>query len=246
MGLNYWVGKTASSLLETALVHRWPVISTRFPAGHVAGQDLRRLSATRPIKVAFDIGANIGQTAESFSQWFPEAQIHSFEPIRANFEQLQTRAARLPRVTAHHLACGEKTAVQMMRYGVHHHLHSLAEADAKLSADEGEAVQVTTMDDFCTKNGIESIDLLKTDTEGHDLEVLNGARALLERGGIRFVLVEAGFNDQKGQTPFCELQARLRANGFVLSGFYDLMRGGERKEILWFGNALFTHETAVR
>jgi hypothetical protein len=51
---------------------------------------------------------------------------------------------------------------------------------------------VDTLDAYCLRNGVERIDLLKVDVEGHELAVLRGARRLFERGAIHRVLFEFG------------------------------------------------------
>jgi FkbM family methyltransferase len=247
VGLNFWVGKTFSTLRDAALVHRAPIVWSRYPRGHVFPLDLARFTARRPLKTIFDIGANQGQTATEFARWFPQASIHSFEPVAANFEVLRNAASKLQRVTAHHAACGSQPGAQFIRYGAHHHLHSLAGSDPSAPNEgvAGETVTVTTVDAVCSLHHVDQIDLLKTDTEGYDLEVLKGAEGMLSRDAVRFIFVEAGLNRQPGQTSFCELSDVLSRRGFVFSGFYDPMRGGEHKEILWFCNALFTHRSAI-
>ncbi|MCP4410450.1 MAG: FkbM family methyltransferase [Gammaproteobacteria bacterium] len=52
-------------------------------------------------------------------------------------------------------------------------------------------VQCTTLDADCAKNGIGQIDVLKIDTEGFDLTVLQGSRALLQSSAIKFVYVKS-------------------------------------------------------
>ena len=54
-------------------------------------------------------------------------------------------------------------------------------------------VQCTTLDAFCEQYGFSSIDVLKIDTEGYELNVLHGAHLTLARGVVRFVYLE--FND---------------------------------------------------
>jgi FkbM family methyltransferase len=249
VGLNYWVGSTMTTLRDEALVRRLPGLWSRYPRGQVLTLDVARLAGSQPVRMVFDVGANQGQTAAEFSRWFPGATVHSFEPVAANYSELAREAARLPNVVPHHAACGADEGSLFIRYGVHHHLHSLAgagaRADEAVEGKDGETVMVMTVDAVCESEGIAQVDLLKTDTEGYDLEVLKGAARMLARGSIRFIAAEAGLNGQTGQTPFCELQKTLLDADFVFSGFYDPMRGGVRKEILWFCNALFTHRSVV-
>ena len=49
-------------------------------------------------------------------------------------------------------------------------------------------VKTDTLDNYCEKNKIDNIDILKIDTEGSELEVLEGAKNILKRTNI--VLIE--------------------------------------------------------
>ncbi|MFZ9888828.1 MAG: FkbM family methyltransferase [Myxococcota bacterium] len=66
-----------------------------------------------------------------------------------------------------------------------------------LSPQQAEMTQLTvqtrTLDDFCAEHGVERIDLLKIDTEGHELRILDGARRMLAEKRIRALQFE--FNE---------------------------------------------------
>jgi FkbM family methyltransferase len=51
-------------------------------------------------------------------------------------------------------------------------------------------VKATSVDEFCQGHGVDRIDVLKIDTEGHELAVLQGARRLLDIGNPMFVYAE--------------------------------------------------------
>jgi hypothetical protein len=55
------------------------------------------------------------------------------------------------------------------------------------------ACQADTVDNFCKTNGIDHIDFLKIDTEGNELNILKGARKLLETENIDVIQFE--FNE---------------------------------------------------
>jgi hypothetical protein len=61
-----------------------------------------------------------------------------------------------------------------------------------LSAESLGVVPVRTIDEFCEERAITQIDLLKLDTEGHELSVLAGASRLLETHGITALQFEFG------------------------------------------------------
>ena len=51
-------------------------------------------------------------------------------------------------------------------------------------------VEAATVDEFCRKRQIESIDILKIDTQGTELEILKGAAGMLSGGRIRVIYNE--------------------------------------------------------
>mgnify|MGYP001342649412 CR=1 FL=1 len=62
----------------------------------------------------------------------------------------------------------------------------------------------STIDEFCRKESIEKIDLLKIDTEGHEEYVIKGAYKTLEKKLIDVIYVEVSdkkkdFNSKKGR-----------------------------------------------
>jgi FkbM family methyltransferase len=81
----------------------------------------------------------------------------------------------------------------------------------------GEPVQVPvlTLDRCLSDWGVDEVDLIKIDVEGHELRVLDGAAEALANGRIRAILIE--FNDywlrRQGTTPQ-EVYGRLVAAGF--------------------------------
>jgi FkbM family methyltransferase len=234
MGLNYAIGSRLNRAREIILQRRPPVVFDRFPRGRMMEADVLRILDEEP-RVVFDIGANVGQTAIGFSKWFPRAEIHSFEPVPDNYRKLVETARSLPGVRTYPWACGANVGTFAMNLGDDSERHTLAARSGAGTVD----VQVTTVDAFCEEHQIQRIDLLKSDTEGFETEVLSGARNMLARGAIRAIYVEVGVNGQTYHTPFADVLAMLKPAGFDFSGFYEPFRCGARKEVVWFCNALF-------
>ena len=57
---------------------------------------------------------------------------------------------------------------------------------------KSENVRIDTIDNYCKTNGVTKIDLLKIDVEGHELDVLEGARNMLNHNLIKIVTFEFG------------------------------------------------------
>lgn len=56
-----------------------------------------------------------------------------------------------------------------------------------------EQVQAETIDNYCLRNNIPHIDLIKIDTEGHDMEVIYGGNNMLDSGAIDILQFEYNF-----------------------------------------------------
>ena len=91
-------------------------------------------------------------------------------------------------------------------------------------------VQTQTLDDFCLEKKINNIDVLKTDTEGNELNVLKGAKKLLEQNKINIIYTEISetkkrfLEKEKSITDFLnsynfELKKKYQIKSFsILSG----------------------------
>lgn len=178
----------------------------------------------KKIKTIFDVGANIGQTATKFSQNFPQAKIFAFEPAKTTFEKLKKNTDSNPNINCFHLALGSETGKSKIYLNSNSQLNSLLNnSQATTFVLPSEEIEVKTVEQFCKANSIYEIDILKTDTEGFDLNVIKGAEYLLRNSKVLFVLSEVGFDltDRK-HTHFFSLKSYLDQYGFKFLGFYDL------------------------
>ena len=76
-----------------------------------------RLLGVRDLSIhtIFDIGANVGKKSKLFRRLFPEATIHSFEPLPDCFEKLDAWASKQQgRVQTYHLALGSQPGMTTM------------------------------------------------------------------------------------------------------------------------------------
>ena len=156
---------------------------------------LRRRTA--PITI-FDVGANQGQFLAAALEALAgtDHRIHSFEPGKGTFALLAARHGQAPRVVLHNLAVGRSPGTATLWYDEEGSgIASLTRRDLDhlgIAFGRSETVAVTTIDEHCRRHGIDRIDLLKLDIEGHELDALQGAREMFDRGAIGMVLFEFG------------------------------------------------------
>jgi FkbM family methyltransferase len=127
-------------------------------------------------KVIFDIGANIGAASVLLAERFPGARIYAFEPMAENFELLKQNTVKAPNVTPVQLALASGTGERELihspdrfnRGGYSFFQHG-APAETPRTA-----VPTATAARFMREQGIDSVDLIKVDTEGAEYEILTG------------------------------------------------------------------------
>ncbi len=197
---------------------------------------LRHYLSSDP-KLIFDVGANVGNISRLLSKEFPSANIHSFEPVPRSHEKLKILSKNNKNIFAINVALSDARGRLKMNVP--------ADAEkARVCGDPSEGtgntfdVTAERVDEYCAKNSIDVIDLLKIDAEGHDLNVLKGCGASLRN--TRVVVCEVGF--PKTPTPWCDFQevfAFLSKAGFDLAGLYDVQYDGSGQ--MAFANALFVN-----
>jgi len=148
--------------------------------------------------VVIDVGANVGNYAKKCMEINSTISLIAFEPHPKTFFQLKA-VSEVNGFRAINKGCGEENDTLLiydyaenngsshasLYEGVIENIHQAK----KISTE----VQIIKMDDFATKEKIDHIYLLKIDTEGHELSVLKGIKALIEKQCIDYIQFE--FNE---------------------------------------------------
>ena len=193
--------------------------------GQDAHLDIKRILEPNSSPVLLDVGANVGQTINILRQMFLRPAIHAFEPGQTAFEELSRAHARTPGVRLNHLALGAKPSRQVFFENTRTDMSSFLPLGpngwGEISGKK--EIEVSTVDNYCSQNGIHSIDLLKSDTQGFDLEVMKGAQRLLDARKVRLLHIELTFQPlYKDLPPVDEILRFVSERGFELVSFYKL------------------------
>jgi FkbM family methyltransferase len=160
---------------------------------------LRSLLRGRRAPVCLDIGANRGLYSAMVLEVSPDANLHCFEPHPRNFAVLRQRLGSTAGATLNNAGCGDAAGELT--------LYDYAEADGSSHASMHREVierlhkarsvehrvAVQSLDDYVRVHGLQNIDLLKIDTEGHELAVLRGASRTIAEGQVYCIHLE--FNE---------------------------------------------------
>lgn len=163
-----------------------------------------------------DVGANVGHYSASFLVSFPRGRVFAFEPHPKNFEAIAKTLAKTG-CTAENVAVGARRCeLPLYDYAdgragsTHASLNSKVITDFHQAQAQSIMVPVITLDDYCEERSIEKIDLLKIDVEGHELEVLRGAQALIDAGRIEMIQFEFNFLNIYSRSLFSDFESLLK------------------------------------
>lgn len=153
----------------------------------------------RDATTILDIGANVGTMSGLFRRLCPAAEIHAFEPEPGTYAFLEKRMRTDARVFTHNMgvadADGSLTLNRTSLSAVNSFHAPDADADWLQSIRGLEmrapiSVPVVALDSFTHTHGIERVALLKSDTQGYELQVLKGAHGLLSQARVDVLILE--------------------------------------------------------
>jgi FkbM family methyltransferase len=201
--------------------------------------------------VVFDVGANRGDYSSAVLSANPGTRLFAFEPHPETFQYLAERLAPLGAEVIN-AACG-RVAGHMPLYGYvggsqHASLYRGVIEDLHRHAVTACEVMVIDLDTFAIERTIEHIDLLKIDAEGHELEVLGGAKRLLQNGRIetiQFEFNEMNLISRTYMRDFYDALPEYRLYRMVRNGLVPLEeRASPASEIFLFQNIVAHRQTA--
>ena len=198
------------------------------PAAHSC---IRSLLALHRIDLLLDVGANQGQFAQLARQLGYEGEIVSFEPLDKHRATLRQAAEKDHRWRFFPCALGKTeseldlhvfrddtfSSLQPLNALGRSRFHGLVEETHR------ERVQIHTLDNLWPElaGTAPRRVLLKIDTQGHDLSVLEGASAVLPH--THAVLTEAPLQPiYSGAPAFSEITTWLQSRGFAISGLFPI------------------------
>ena len=189
------------------------------------------------IRTILDIGANEGQFAERILTVFPDASLHSFEPLASAFLKLKDNVGHRSNVTIYNFGLGEKEEDRVIfknEFSPSSSLLPMLDLH-KVNFDyavevEPELISLKRLDSVFANPLPEPL-LVKIDVQGYEMFVIKGGEAVLGRADV--VVIETSFYPlYEGQPLFEDIYSYFTSRGFQYRGNVDQLLAPTNHAIL--------------
>jgi len=167
----------------------------------------------------FDVGANVGSYTEISRSTIPDSTIHSFEIVPYTYEKLEQNLADMERVITNNFGLSNEKKMINMNYNPENSSEA-REVSSLYQLKDVVSCETRTGDSYVAENNIEKIDLLKIDTEGHEISVLEGFQQTFQDKKVRMIQFEYGTTWIAPSRFLHEAYAILEPAGFVIGRLY--------------------------
>jgi FkbM family methyltransferase len=226
---------------------------TRYPHAYSLQASLAAVVGVQHINCVLDVGANTGQFAKGLRSQGYAGRIVSFEPSSDALPMLLEATSFDRDWSVRAVALGrERRVATMHRFGnsLFNSLHEVSDHTRDLFTDAvkvgEELIEVSTLDheyESSVKGITNPRVLLKSDTQGHDLDVIEGGLGVLP--DISAILVELSvspiYRDQPG---LIAVYGRLIDLGFRPSGMFPVNLGTDGLSVIEF-DGVFVRRSSV-
>jgi FkbM family methyltransferase len=205
-------------------------------------------SLTRDSVHIFDVGANVGQSISRYRGKFPSCFVTSFEPNPEAFIQLEKNwggvfgITLLPIALTNYIGQAPFYATRVSEASsLLQPTERVIELSSQHKYDHAKIdVSTTTLDQYCKMNDIGSIDILKLDIQGSELDALKGAEKLLQAGKITLIYSEVTLAETyRNQSRFVDIVSYLNKNNYEIWDIGSFLY--TRNDRIWAANLTFLH-----
>lgn len=150
------------------------------------GKSYPLLPFLRSVKSIVDIGANVGAAAVYFASYYPHARVVAFEPAPDCFELLSRNTCHLSNVSAFNFGLFDQNSQASLYLGKQDSVTNSIRSSV-LNTTDSVSVPLREAQSVFKELKLESIDVLKLDTEGCEVPILRSIAQFIPQIGVIYV-----------------------------------------------------------
>ena len=182
------------------------------------------------IKIALDIGAQKGETIDYFLKIPKIKKIYSFEPQEKIFKYLQKKYKNNNKIILSKTPLSDKCRKRVFYINKLSLTSTFSKINTnslwfiikkkilntKKTYESKISIKTNSLDNFIKLKKIKKIDLLKIDTEGHELHILKGSKNLLKKNLVKYLLIEINHSNMYNNYSYKKINIFLKKNNFTI------------------------------
>jgi FkbM family methyltransferase len=188
-----------------------------------------------PVKTVIDVGAAAGTWFEKGVKYFPSADFVLFEPLIERKAELENLRNKHSNITLKYSALGKDRS--SLKFTVTDDL----DGSGFYGNGNQRDVEVDSLDNVLKEEKKDGPYILKLDTHGFEIPIIEGAEATLKKTAL--IIVEVyGFYVAPNSLLFWQICQFLDERGFRLVDMIDIMRR-QQDDAFWQCDAFFINKT---
>lgn len=217
---------------------------------------LLKILPNKPI--ILDVGANEGQSINKYLNLFSNPTIHAFEPLEEQFDNLKIKYGLKRNIYLNNCAVGESNYKKSFNKAKKSSTSSFnnfnynsnwiknrsieQNVDVENFFEVVKDVSITSIDNYCKKNELNSIDLLKIDTQGFEDKVLEGSKEMIKKNAIKIIICEIMFDNAYDKYfSFSDIEKYVIPNNFRMVGL-DLINNTLFSGLVFFADVMYLNK----
>lgn len=226
--MNAQVNRFVENLIAIRLARLIPGNFRFLPRGVSFYHDLKCDFPAWQFKTIFDVGAHEGESISDYRATYRNSNIYAFEPTVESFQRTKKAFKNDKKVFLFNFALGAESATGILIPGKQSSMNRV-EAETNKNREtkisngyQHQTIEIRKLDDIVTELGLNTIDILKIDTEGFEIDVLKGGSNTLSASIPCFVHIEAGmYAANSHHCSFESITEELRRYDYQIYAIYD-------------------------
>jgi FkbM family methyltransferase len=178
------------------------------------GKSYPRIPFISDVRVVMDVGANVGAASVFFALSYRDATVFAFEPAVLPFDLLVANTKAHANIRAHGFGLySSDVEVPLYRGKYETGMSSVSKSES--TRDESEVVSLRSVRDWLVENSISRVDVLKVDTEGCEVPILEAMYDLLPQ--TKVIYLEYHSDDDRKEFDRILGGTHLLAHGLMMA-----------------------------